>query len=486
MTRHEFMYTSMLVVATVVAGLVFVACDTGIADSPDSSSVAVTGVSLDKTKLELAIGGTGQLAATVAPSDATNKGIAWASSDSKVATVSSGGLVTAVAAGSANVTATTADGAKTASCSVIVALAGSPSASTDDKSEGSDSSPVDLALDVDHVFTIGAAGGDHSTSCYSFTASSTGAYAFDFPYFSSTYFTITIYSDRFSTIAYQNYGAYHGCTYAFLVGGLKYYMKIASNLGSASSFIGKLWSPAAIAAYTVESQGSQAAPVALSVGSNRSIRIGSKVLDQVNYYRFTSGTYAAYRLVIGASSLGSNDYAYLSLYTNSAFTTRYGPSTKLSSDGSYSIAIAPNTEYYLMLVNDSASAQSFTLSVEGYAPTYIELPIADSWKGGSLAAGEGAWYKANVTPGGQYAINVDSLYEGSGAYSAYSYFSAYKAACSASYFVGATYGYSASNTRIVTVPSDESELYIWVRGAGTYAVKLSAVPDSGSIGIVVK
>ena len=85
-----------------------------------SKTVSVTGVKLDKSNLELKTGETAQLAATVEPSDASEKGVEWTSSDAKIATVDGSGKVTAVSVGNATITATTKDGGKTASCSVTV------------------------------------------------------------------------------------------------------------------------------------------------------------------------------------------------------------------------------------------------------------------------------------------------------------------------------------------------------------------------------
>ncbi len=87
-----------------------------------NSTVAVTGVTLDKTETALTVGGTTTLTATVAPSGATNKNVTWSSGNEAVATVD-GGVVTAVAPGSATITVTTEDGSKTATCAVTVSYA---------------------------------------------------------------------------------------------------------------------------------------------------------------------------------------------------------------------------------------------------------------------------------------------------------------------------------------------------------------------------
>lgn len=83
--------------------------------------VTVTGVTLDKTTLDLVAGNSATLKATVAPENATNKTVTWASSNTAIATVDTTGKVTAVAPGTATITATAADGSgKTATCKVTV------------------------------------------------------------------------------------------------------------------------------------------------------------------------------------------------------------------------------------------------------------------------------------------------------------------------------------------------------------------------------
>jgi pectate lyase len=85
------------------------------------TTVPVTGVTVSPTSSTITTaGGTVQLTATVAPSNATNKTVSWSSNNTSVATVNSSGLVTAIANGSATITVTTADGAKTATCAITV------------------------------------------------------------------------------------------------------------------------------------------------------------------------------------------------------------------------------------------------------------------------------------------------------------------------------------------------------------------------------
>ena len=79
-----------------------------------------TGVSLDVTSKTLKTGSTQQLKATVQPAEAASSTtLTWSSNNTKVATVSNTGLVTAVAEGKATITVTTNNG-KTATCQITV------------------------------------------------------------------------------------------------------------------------------------------------------------------------------------------------------------------------------------------------------------------------------------------------------------------------------------------------------------------------------
>ncbi|MDH6428344.1 MULTISPECIES: Ig-like domain-containing protein [unclassified Paenibacillus] len=98
----------------------FTATTTVNVAAPKPPDVIVTGVTLDQTELNLTVGeGEGTLQATVAPANATNKGMIWSSSDETVATVVNG-VVTPVGEGTAVITVTTKDGSFTATTTVSV------------------------------------------------------------------------------------------------------------------------------------------------------------------------------------------------------------------------------------------------------------------------------------------------------------------------------------------------------------------------------
>lgn len=85
----------------------------------EKEKVAVSGVALDKTAVTLKDGETVVLTATVTPEAADNKNVTWSSDNADVATVENG-RVTAIKAGHANISVTTEDGGKAASCAVTV------------------------------------------------------------------------------------------------------------------------------------------------------------------------------------------------------------------------------------------------------------------------------------------------------------------------------------------------------------------------------
>ena len=113
-------------------GLLFAASTIFTACSSDDPPVSVTGVTLNPTTLELTVGNSATLTATIAPRDADNQSVTWSSSNTTVATVNNG-EVTARAPGTVTITVTTTDGGRTADAEVIVNAigVGAPSATTD-------------------------------------------------------------------------------------------------------------------------------------------------------------------------------------------------------------------------------------------------------------------------------------------------------------------------------------------------------------------
>lgn len=81
--------------------------------------VDVTGVTLSPSYIEISRGETFKLNGRVLPTNATNQGLTWESSDESIATVDENGLVTGIGKGSATITVTTKDGGFTASSTVV-------------------------------------------------------------------------------------------------------------------------------------------------------------------------------------------------------------------------------------------------------------------------------------------------------------------------------------------------------------------------------
>lgn len=100
------------IIPLAMAVLFALSCEKGPAE------VAVSGVSIDQASVEMTVGEKKQLSATISPSDATDQNITWSSSKESVATISSQGLVTALAEGTTTIKARA--GEKTSACIVTV------------------------------------------------------------------------------------------------------------------------------------------------------------------------------------------------------------------------------------------------------------------------------------------------------------------------------------------------------------------------------
>ncbi len=85
----------------------------------EADTVRVARVSVNPTALQLTVGETATVTATVAPTNANNKNVTWSTSNATVATVAEG-FITAIAKGDATITVSTVDGNKIATVSVTV------------------------------------------------------------------------------------------------------------------------------------------------------------------------------------------------------------------------------------------------------------------------------------------------------------------------------------------------------------------------------
>ena len=116
-----------------------------------TDEVHVDGVSLNTDRISMKVGESATLYATVSPNDATNKKVAWSSSNPSVVVVTSSGKVTGASEGTAVITVTTEDGQKTDTCVVTVS-----NGSGDIRVTGVDIDRSSVSLKVNDTITLKA------------------------------------------------------------------------------------------------------------------------------------------------------------------------------------------------------------------------------------------------------------------------------------------------------------------------------------------
>ncbi|MBQ9438045.1 MAG: Ig-like domain-containing protein, partial [Lachnospiraceae bacterium] len=170
--------------ATDGSNVVSNACAVTVTESA-AETKPITAIAIAET-LSLTAGKTGTLSPKITPTDATNQTLIWSSSDETVATVSSAGVVTAVKAGKANITATATDGSKVVSniCTVTVTAAseetekGTGIISTVETTESKDSTDKEKFYEAVMVkgqkYTFGAGSWTSANSSYVSVAKKTG------------------------------------------------------------------------------------------------------------------------------------------------------------------------------------------------------------------------------------------------------------------------------------------------------------------------
>ena len=119
-------------------------------ESSKPTNVLVTGVSLNASTVKMYVGQSYQLIHTIKPSNATNKGVTWSSSNTNVVGVSNGKIV-GKSSGKARITVTTNDGRYSAYTDVTVINrpnSSSSSNSSSNSSSGSSSSSISSSIDI--------------------------------------------------------------------------------------------------------------------------------------------------------------------------------------------------------------------------------------------------------------------------------------------------------------------------------------------------
>lgn len=103
-----------------ILALMSIICSSVISCHQESVEILVTSISFAGSTLELTVGDKIPLDPLIVPDNATNKKINWSSSKDAVATVTPEGIVEAVSAGEAVITATSEDSGVNAKCEIVV------------------------------------------------------------------------------------------------------------------------------------------------------------------------------------------------------------------------------------------------------------------------------------------------------------------------------------------------------------------------------
>lgn len=106
-------------------------CTVQVSESSETGSDTTITVILSNSYLNLSASNrTANLTATITPTNVSNQKVTWSSSNNAIATVTQEGLVTAIADGTTTITATSLEGSKTATCTVVVNMAGNFTSTT--------------------------------------------------------------------------------------------------------------------------------------------------------------------------------------------------------------------------------------------------------------------------------------------------------------------------------------------------------------------
>lgn len=131
-----------IITATSIDGGFSSSCQISVPDH----IISVSSITISPSNIKMFVNQTYQINQVILPSNAANKDVKWVSSVSSVASVSSSGLVTARKSGTSVITATTVDGHKTASLTVLAIVAVA----------SVNISPSSIDLPINHTYKIKA------------------------------------------------------------------------------------------------------------------------------------------------------------------------------------------------------------------------------------------------------------------------------------------------------------------------------------------
>jgi uncharacterized protein YjdB len=343
-----------------------------------ATTVPVTGVSVSPTLASIATSATQQLTATVSPANATNKNVSWASNNSSIATVSTSGLVTGVAAGSAIITVTTQDGNKTATSTITV---------TSSAGTCSGNGPIASGQTIpDYTYNVTSSSG--STVDVKFTAG-TPISGCDF-----VIFNWKVGAGNYAGQIMTQSGAIFNTTVTIASGSVVTmyftYRRGAGGLESNSS--------ATPHTFTVGQCGTTNTPPSVSItapAGGATFTAGSNITITANASDTAPGTVGKVEFFQGATKIGEDLTAPYSIVWNAVPAGSYSLTAKATDD---------------QIATTTSSAVAITVTVPNTPPTVsLTAPAA----GASFTAGSNITITASASDTAPGTVNKVEFFQGS-------------------------------------------------------------------------
>jgi hypothetical protein len=340
--------------------------------------------------------------------------------------------------------------------------------------EGSVSNPVALTTNANHSFKAGG----YDTSYYRFSTTGAGTYCLDLK--AANYVT-TLYSDsNFSaTVDIDRSPAAWGAIFEGLSASTTYYLKIQNMGGAALSATGRVVDPAAIAA-AAEADGFSS-PVALSLGSAFSGKVGNHSYSSASDYSFTTAAAGDYKVCFSAPSPDPTNSLTFAVYSDSIFHSLIADGwVYATAGGSANLSgLSAGATYYVRLRNNTSNtALAYNVMAASQAP--LPLSVGDSWTAGTMDASGTVWYESTVSAGQAYTLYLDTSFNGSGTMTCDAKVSAYQADKTTAYFTNASVIYTTG--RALTVADGQTRIYFLVQpfypfspsSTGSFAIRLTS------------